>query len=435
MADKCNLNRRQFLKRAGGVAAGAISFPYIVPSSALGKAGTVAPSNRIVMGAIGLGWQGGNNLNSFLGEEDVQFVAVCDVDSDHLSKAKLKIDAHHGNDDCRAYRDFREIIAREKLDAISIGLPDHWHAIPAIAAAKAGMDIFGEKPLSHNLAQGRAMSDAVKRYGRIWQTGSWQRSVQNFHRACELVRNGRVGKIHTVEVGLGGGFSDYQKTRGQETPSAPPPELDYDMWLGPAEWAPYCPARVHKNWRWHLDYGGGRLMDWVGHYVDIAHWGLDLDYTGPVEVEGVGYRPKTGLWNTHVTYRVHFKYANGTNMTLDSTFRGGTKWIGDKGWVYVSRGEIDAEPKSVLKEVIGPEEIQLYKSTDHWRNFLDCIKTRSLTITPCEVAHRSASVGHLGLIAMELGRKLKWDPAKERFINDASADELLSRPLRGPWQV
>ncbi len=435
MADTFKQNRRQFLKGAGGIVAGAISFPYIIPSSALGKDGSISPSNRIVMGAIGIGWQGGSNMGNFLSYEDVQFVAVCDVDKNHLDKAKIKVDGKYKNRDCKAYGDFRELIARGDLDAVSIGLPDHWHAVPAIAAAKAGLDIFGEKPLSHNLAQGRAMSDAVNRYDRIWQTGSWQRSRQNFHRACELVRNGRVGKIHTVEVGLGGGYSDYAKTRGQETPSAPPAELDYDMWLGPAPWAPYCPARVHKNWRWHLDYGGGRLMDWVGHHVDIAHWGLGLDYDGPVEIEGIGFSPAQGLWNAQVQYRVVCKYANGVEMILDSSFSGGTKWIGDKGWVHVNRGHLDAEPKSVLKEVIGPDEIQLYKSKDHWRNFLDCIKSRQLTITPCEVAHRSASVGHLSLIAMQLGRKLKWDPGKERFTNDRDANALLSRQMRSPWQV
>jgi len=357
MADKPNLSRRQFLKGTGGTVAATISFPYVVASSALGKAGTIAPSNRIVMAAVGIGWQGGSNMGNFLGQQDVQFVAVCDVDENLLEQAKNKVDGTYGKKVCTAYRDFRDLIARDDLDAVSIALPDHWHAIPAVAAAEAGLDIFGEKPLSHNLAEGRKMCDAVNRYDRIWQTGSWQRSRQNFHRACELVRNGRVGKIHTVEVGLGGGYSDYAKTKGQETPSKPPPELDYDMWLGPAPWAPYCPARVHKNWRWHLDYGGGRLMDWVGHHVDIAHWGLGLDYDGPVEIEGVGFCPDKGLWNAHVTYRVACKYANGVEIILDSGFRGGAKWIGEKGWVYVNRGALDADPKSVLKEVIGAVEI------------------------------------------------------------------------------
>jgi len=435
MADKLNQSRRQFLKGAGGIIAGAISFPYIIPSSALGKGGSISPSNRIVMGAIGIGWQGGNNMKSFLSKEDVQFVAVCDIDKKHLAKAQQDVNATYNNSDCKAYRDFRELIARGDLDAVSIALPDHWHGIAAVAAAEGGLDIYGEKPLSHDLAQGRTMCEAVRRYGRIWQTGSWQRSVANFHRACELVRNGRVGKIHTVEVGLGGGYSDYAKTRGQETASAPPAELNYDVWLGPAPWAPYCPARVHKNWRWHLDYGGGRLMDWVGHHVDIAHWGLGLDYDGPVEVEGIGFSPTQGLWNAQIAYRVTCRYATGVEMILDSSFSGGTKWIGDKGWVYVNRGHLDADPKKVLKEVIRPGGIKLYESRDHWQNFLDCIKSRRPTIAPCEVAHRSASVGHLALIAMKLGRKLKWNPAKERFIGDPAADELLSCPMRSPWHL
>jgi len=444
MVDKNSIGRRQFLKRAAGFAASALAFPYIVPSSALGKAGTIAPSNRIVMGAIGIGWQGGNNMRGFLAKDEVQFVAVCDVDRNHLDKARKTVDEKYRNNDCAAYRNFRELLARSDLDAVCIALPDHWHAIPVIAAARAGIDIHGEKPLSHTLAQGRAMCEAVSRYGRIWQTGSWQRSVANFHHACELVRNGRIGKVYKVEVGLGSGHSDYSKNKDQQTPGPPPENLDYDFWLGPAPLAPYCPARVHKNWRWHLDYGGGRVMDWVGHHVDIAHWGLGLDYTGPVEVEGWGNYPKEGLWNAPTEYEFTCKYApllsceskkGGLEMVVASSFAGGTKWYGDQGWVYVNRGRLDANPKSVLKEVIGPDEIQLYKSRDHLQNFLDCVKSRQLTITPCEVAHRSASVGHLGQIAMALGRKIRFDPDKEHILRDSTAARMLRNPMRSPWHL
>ena len=435
MAGRNSIGRRQFLKKAAGLAAGAIAFPYVIPSSALGRNGTVAPSNRVVMGAIGIGWQGMANMRGFLSKDEVQFVAVCDVDKNHLDKAKQTVDEKYGNRDCATYHDFRELIARGDLDAVCIALPDHWHAIPVIAAAQAGLDIHGEKPLSHSLAEGRAMCDAVSQYGRVWQTGSWQRSVANFHHACELVRNGRIGKVYRVEVGLGSGHKDYANTKDRQTFGPPPENLDYDFWLGPAPWAPYCPARVHKNWRWHLDYGGGRVMDWVGHHVDIAHWGLGFDYTGPVEVEGWGHYPKEGLWNAPTEYEFTCKYANGVEMVVSSSVADGTKWYGDSGWIYVARGETDANPKKVLKGVIGPDEIQLYKSRDHLQNFLDCVKSRQLTITPCEVAHRSASVGHLGTIAMALGRKIRFDSDTERVLGDLTASRMLGNAMRSPWHL
>ena len=437
MKDK-NTNRRQFLRRAMGGAVGAIALPYIVPSSAMGKAGTVAPSNRITIGCVGVGWMGTSDMNSFIGNADAQIVAVCDVDGKHRKAALGRVNRKYDNEDCAEYSDFRELIARDDIDAVSLGLPDHWHAIPAIAAAQSGKDIYGEKPLSYNLAEGRAICDAVKRYNRVWQTGSWQRSRSNFRFACELVLNGRIGKVHTVEVGLPSGHSDFAMTKSQDEICPPPEELDYDFWLGPSPYAPYCPARVHKNWRWHLDYGGGQLMDWVGHHVDIAHWGLGLDYSGPVEIEGYGEYPRDGLWNSPTKYRLTTKYANGITMIIaggHDDIRSGTKWIGENGWVWVNRGGTDAQPKRLLNEKIGPNEMNLYRSTDHYRNFLDCVKSRGVTITPCEVAHCSATPGHLGQIAMHLGRKLKWDPDKEHFINDPEADRLLSRPMRLPWHL
>jgi predicted dehydrogenase len=429
------INRRRFLKQAARTAAGAVGFPYVVSSSALGKAGTIAPSNRVVMAAIGIGWQGYSNMKSFLGKEQVQFVAVCDIDAEHRAKAKTKVDNTYGNSDCAAYHDFGELLARKDLDAVSIALPDHWHSIPAIAAAKAGLDIYGEKPLSHTLKEGRAMCDAVKRHGRIWQTGSWQRSVGNFHRACELVRNGRIGKVKYVEVGLGRGYSDYAGTKDKQEITAPPEQLDYNLWLGPAPWAPYCPARVHKNWRWVLDHGGGRIMDWVGHHVDIAHWGLGLDYTGPIEVEGWGKFPTEGVWDAPTDYEFTCRYADGTRMVVTSRFPGGAKWYGEDGWIFVGRGQLKADPPRVLAEKIGPDEIRLYESSDHWANFLECVKTRRPTITPCEVAHGSASVGHLAQIAISLGRKIRFDPDTEQIIGDSMASEMLGKVMRSPWSL
>ncbi len=438
MAKRGHISRRQFVVTTAGAALGAVGLAYIVPASALGQADSVAPSERITMGCIGVGWQGGSNLDSFIREKDCQIVAVCDVDKNHMQDAANRVNSHYKNKDCATYHDFRELLARGDIDAVSLGLPDHWHAIPAIEAAKSGKDIFGEKPLSHDLKQGRAMCEAVRRYGRIWQTGSWQRSQAHFRRACELVINGRIGKVTRVEVGLPSGHTDFGQTQGQEAICPAPAQLDYDFWIGPAPYEPYCPARVHKNWRWHLDYGGGQLMDWVGHHVDIAHWGLGFDYTGPHEIEGTGEYPKDGLWNSPTKYRLTAKYPNDVTMIIAGGYgdiRGGTKWIGADGWVWVDRGGLDAEPKGILDEEIGPDEIHLYDSPGHWRDFLDCIKSRKTTITPCEVAHRSATPGHLGQIAMLLGRKVRFNPDTEQIIDDPTAASLLGHALRSPWHL
>jgi predicted dehydrogenase len=408
----------------------------IVRASALGRSGEVAPSNRIVMAGIGFGMMGVPNMKAFLSKDEVQWVAVCDLDDKPLHEARDIVNEYYGNKDCATYKDFRELFQRRDLDAVSIAVPDHWHAILAISAARAGFDIYGEKPLTHSLREGRALSDAVKRYGRVWQTGSWQRSVENFHQGSELVRNGRIGKILKIEVGLPSGHYDFAGTFGQETIGPPPPELDYDFWIGPAPYSPYCPARVHMNWRWNMDFGGGQLMDWIGHHGDIAHWGMGWDLTGPVEIEGRGEFPTGGIYNSALRYNLTAKYADGTPMIIAGGYpeiRSGTRWVGECGWVWVDRGVFETHPPNLIHEVIGPNEIKLYKSRDHYQNFLDCVKARALTITPCEVAHRSASVGHLGVIAIELGRKIRWDPATETVIDDPEADRLLSRAYRKPW--
>ncbi len=431
------MNRREFLKTLGcGAAAAGTTwgFPTIVNASALGKGGRTAPSNRIIMGVLGIGWMGGGNLSGFLEKDDVQIVAACDVDQGHLDGAKNKIDEHYKNTDCAAYKDFYEMYARGDLDAVCISLPDHWHSIPSILAARAGMDIYGEKPFSYSLPEGRAMVDAVKRYGRVWQTGSWQRSRDDFYRACELVRNGRIGTVRRVEVVLGGGHHDFDGTNGRFTAEPVPPGLDWDRWLGPAPWAPYSAGRMHKNWRWNLDYASGMLLDWVGHHLDVAHWGLGLDETGPVEIEGTMDRPE-GIWNTPKTFDFTCRYANGVVMQIASHGKHGTKWIGDRGTVFVTRGALEAEPSALLDEPIGPGETRLVKSDDHYQNFIDCVRTRQTTITPAETAHRSASVGHLCLAAGKLERKLRWNPATEQFVNDPEADRILSRPMRSPWHL
>ncbi len=427
------ISRRQFLKRASGITAGAMTFPYIVSSSALGQAGRPAASDRIVMGCIGMGGQGTGNMRGFLGKKEAQVVAVCDVDKRHRDQAKKIVDEKYGNSDCKDYIDFREVIERKDIDALSLALPDQWHSVPAIMGARAGKDIYGEKPLARTIREGRAICDAMHRYGRIWQTGSWQRSVGHFRKACELVRNGRIGKVDKVEVGLptGGG--------GGNNPVQPVPEgVDWDFWLGPAPWVPYRGV-MHWNWRWIMDYSGGQLTDWAGHHVDIAHWGLGLDRTGPVEIEGKGVYPKDGMYDAPTEYKFICKYANGLTMIVANDRQQpkgmGAMWYGEKGWIHVNRGGLNAEPKSVLDEVIGPDEIKLYESRDHTQNFLDCVKSRKETITPVEIAHRSISVGLLGEIAMLTGEKLKWDPEKEVFLSSERANRLLSRPMRAPWHI
>jgi predicted dehydrogenase len=432
------INRRQFVKRLSLATVGAAGFPSIVPASVFGRSGAPPPSDRIVMAGIGFGMQGIPNMRSFLNAEEVLWAAVCDLDREHLKQAKDIVDEHYGNTDCATYHDYRELYLRDDLDAVSIAVPDHWHAILSIAAARAGLDIYGEKPLTHSLREGRALCDAVTNYGRVWQTGSWQRSVANFHHAAQLVRNGRIGKILMVEVGLPQGHHDFAGTGGQETMGPPPEHLDYDFWLGPAPYAPYCPARVHMNWRWNLDIGGGQLMDWVGHHVDIAHWGLGFDYTGPVEIEGTGEYTRAGVWNAPTRYYLRAKYADGTPMVVAGghpEIRSGTKWIGEHGWIWCDRGGLEAHPAGLLDEYVGPDEIRLIYSRDHYQNFLDSVRSRRPAITPCEIAHRSASVGHLGVIAIELGRKLKFDPQTETILNDPEADRLLSRSYRNPWQL
>ena len=434
MTIKNSMKRREFLTRiAGAVGAGAV-FPSVIPATALG-AGRPSPSNRIVMGAIGVGSMGKGDLAGFLGKPEVQVVAVCDVDRRHRKQAKQMVDRRYRNKDCAMYLDFRELIDRGDLDAVQTALPDHWHAIPAIAAAKAGLDIHGQKPFARSIREGRAMVEAVERYGVVWQTGSQQRSDWKFRRACELVRNGRIGKVYKVEVGLPTGG-----TRPVQPPKPVPKHLDWDFWLGPAPWRPFCDFggdSPHWNWRWIMDYSGGQLTDWAGHHIDIAHWGLGLERTGPIEIWGKGEYPKDGLYNTPFRYFFTCKYANGLIMHVANNQRlqQGAKWYGEYGWIHVNRGGLHAEPRKILDEVIGPNEIKLYVSNDHKQNFLDCVKSRREPIAPAEVGHRSISVGLLGEIAMLTGRKIRWNPDTEEIIGDPSASAFLGRPYREPWSL
>ncbi len=437
------ISRRDFLGTSAAVGAG-LALPTIVPSSVFGAA---APSERITLGCIGVGRMGTDDLKEALGFKQVQVVAVCDLDSRRAALAQKLVESTYakrspGGDHkgCAVYGDFRELAARRDIDAVQIAVPDHWHTLPALEAARAGKDIFLQKPLTLTIHEGRILSDTVRRYNRIFQVGSQQRSSKEWRTACELVRNGRVGKLQQIIVGFGTDPGCGPK------PMMPVPEnLNYEMWLGPAPWAPYTEERVHPQnsisarpgWLRISDYGAGMITGWGSHHLDIVQWGMDTEYTGPVEIQGETEFPKDGLWDVHGAFRIEYTYANGVKVICadEGKVKGGVRFEGDKGWVWVTRGRIDAEPKSLLKETLGAGETKLYVSNNHKGNFYECIKSRKPTIAPVEVGHRSCTICLLGDIAMRLGRKLRWDPAKEQFLNDAEANTMLSRPMRAPWRL
>ncbi len=280
------------------------------------------------------------------------------------------------------------------------------------------------------------MSDAVRKYSRIFQSGSQQRSDKRFRFACELVRNGRIGKLQTVKCGLPGGTPDFGRTGDRKDPEPVPEGFDYEMWLGPAPDAPYCPARCHVNFRWILDYSGGQITDWGGHHPDIAQWGMDTEKTGPIEIRNArGDFAKDKLWNTATNFYFECIYKNGVKLIVSNKVYGGVKFEGSEGWVAVNRGWIDAEPKSLLDSQIGPNEIHLYESANHFKNFIDCVLSRKEPIAPVETAHRSITIAHLGNISLRVGRDLKWDPENERILGDEEANRMLSRPMRAPWNL
>ncbi len=427
---KAGVSRREFLSKGTVLAGGLLGFPAVIPASALGKTGRPAPSNRIVMGVVGVGLQGMGNLRSFLGFREVQMVTVCDVDAHHLAAGKRAVDGRYGTRDCRAVRDFREITRRGDLDAVCVATPDHWHVLPALDAVRHGKDAYVQKPLTLTIAEGRLLADTVQRYGAVFQTGSQQRSSYRFRRACELVRNGRLGRVHTVRVGIPG---NNKRCGPTWQPEPVPPELDYEFWLGPAPWAPYHHQRCHYQFRFILDYSGGQVTNWGAHHLDIAQWGLGMDRSGPVEVFGRGEFPRTGLFTTAT--RVHFEclYANGARV-ICRTGAVGVTFEGERGAISVNRGRLAANPPSLLKEVIGPNEIHLYESRNHFANFLECVRTRRAAICDAETGHRSATICHLGNISMLLGGKLKWDPEKEKFPDNDEANRLRDRVPRPPWR-
>ncbi len=437
------LNRRSFIKSTAAAAAGLATIPAWVPASVLGAD---APSNRITVGCIGTGRMGQDDMRELLGQSDVQIVAVCDVDSKRAGDAKKLVETRYASrtasgqfNGCDIYGDFRELIARKEIDAVMICTPDHWHVIPALAAARSGKDIFLQKPLSLTIEEGRVLSDTVRRYGRVFQVGSQQRSDTRFRTACELVRNGRIGKLQRIEVGFG---TDPGCNPQPDMPV--PPNLNYDMWLGPTPEAPYTEMRVHPQkdygrpgWLRIFAYGHGMITGWGSHHLDIAQWGMDTEKTGPVEIVGEAVFPKEGLWDVHGDFRIEYTYSNGVKVICadEGKCKQGVHFFGEKGSVYVRRESIASDPKTLLDEKFGPSDIHLYKSNNHKRNWLDCIKTRAETIAPVETAHRSCTVCLLGSIAMRLNRKLKWDPGTEKFIDDDEANSMRSRPMRVPWKL
>jgi predicted dehydrogenase len=433
------LSRRHFL----GLTSAALAFPTIIPASAIGRDDQPAPSARIAVGAVGCGTMGTGNVNSFLSLKNCRVVAACDVDQNHLKAEVGKVNKHYEDQGCKAYRDYRELIARPDIDAVMIAVPDHWHAQAAVDAARQKKDIYGEKPLAHTIAEQQVIVRAVQENHRIWQTGSWQRSVATFHKAAEIVRNGMIGKVTRVEVGLPEGQGNRRTyAPGDMQPSTPPPELDYEMWVGPAKMMPYIKGRVHREWRWNYNTGGGQLMDWIGHHCDIAHWGCDFDNSGPSEIEGHGdFPPNDAVWNTCTKYRIELKYPRDITMIIAGGYRdirGGTKWIGTDGWVWVNRGAFEASNEDWRDYRQLPEELRKVRlpiSNNHHANFLDSIKSRQPTITPVETAHHSAIPGHLGLVSMLVGRKIRWDAQNERILDDAEASKLLGRPYRLPWKL
>ncbi|MEW6358375.1 MAG: Gfo/Idh/MocA family oxidoreductase [Planctomycetota bacterium] len=417
-----SLSRRRFL--AG--AAAAVGAPMIVPASALAS-GPSAPSNRIALACIGVANMGGSHVSGFLQLDDAQIVAVCDVDRNIREARKAQVEASYARrrrgeyKGCAAYNDFRDVLARRDIDALCIATPDHWHAPIVIEAARAGKDMYCEKPLSLTIREGREMVKAVRRYDCVLQTGTQRRSHFNgrFRLACELVRSGRIGKVLTVHTGVGGPPIDCY------LPAEPVPEaLDWEMWLGPAPWRAYNSGLHPYSWRPYRDYSGGNMTNTGAHFFDIAQWGLGMDESGPVEII-----PPNGRDVKVLTYR----YANGA-LLYD---RGAREVIftGTDGKIEVDTNEIKAWPEDILKEPLGPNDVHLYRSPGHREDFLNCVRERRRPACDVEIGHRSTTVSHLGNIAYHLKRPLRWDPAKEEFIGDDEANRMCDRPRRAPWRL
>jgi predicted dehydrogenase len=387
------------------------------------------PNDQIVMAAIGTGGQGTSIMNWAKGKSGVKFVAVCDLDKGRCKKAASEI-----GKDCHEYKDFRELLDKERPDAVTIGTVDHWHALTSIAAMRAGCDVYCEKPLSLTIEEGKAMVAAARKYNRIFQTGSQQRSDARYRLACELVRNGRVGRVHTVEARIG------DNPIGGPFPESKVPEgLDWDFWKGPTADVPYVKERCHYEFRWWYDYSGGKLTDWGAHHNDIAQWGLGMDGYGPISVTATGVDPshKPNCYNCHPHFAVTYTYPNGAHLVTTSDGENGNRFVGDRGWIFVNRERIEASDPKLLKEPLPNDAVRLYVSDDHMGNFIDGIRTRKRPICDVEIGYRSVTVCHLGAIALRLGIRLDWDPGAERFVGPRAekGNAMLSREMRSPWRL
>ena len=415
--------RRSFLRRSGFTAATLAGLPTLTMRRVLGA------GERVVMGAIGCGAQGTHDLSALqsAGAGSVAYAAVCDVYDRHTQRAR-SLHAPRAS----VCRDFREILDRVDIDAVNIGTPDHWHGRIAIDACRAGKDVYCQKPLSLTISDGRAIVSAARRNRRVFQTGSQQRSSSTFRYACELLRNQRLGKIKHIHTAVG-----RNKQVGWVPNGDPPSGLDWNFYLGPAKYVPFNRHRFVYDFRWFYDYSGGNLTDWGAHHNDIAQWALGMDESGPIEIDGVGKFPETGVMDTPITFTVKYKYASGVTLTCSSDKDGepanGCWFYGENGELYVNRGQLRSDPESISEEVLGQSDIHLEESDNHYANFLDCVRTRKRPICDVEIGHRSVTVCHLGNISIRLGRPLRWDPVAERIVDDEEANRWLSRPTRAPW--
>ena len=440
---KTTVSRRAFVAATGA----AIAAPYIIPAAALGREGNVAPSERIVIGVIGTGGQSRGLTGNALNQRGTQVVALCDVNANTLANAKRQIDEFYGNEDCQTYGDFRELCARDDIDAVIVGTPDHWHALNCIEAAKNGKDIYCEKPLTWSLGEGRALVKAVQDNQRVFQVGSQQRSDNRFKRGCELVRNGYLGQIKHIYVSL----PDYGNHIWVDEFPAPPEHLDWEFYVGPATWTPFHPRRYDWDWRWWMAFGGGQMMDWIGHHGDIAHMAMGWDNTGPIRVKGIRWEmlnERNNLYDAPARYHFECEYEGGITMTVANASdmpeefkaaaggRLGTHFIATSGeWIYVDRGELRASNEELMELQFKDSDFRFRREHNHVRDFLDCVRSREETSAPVNAGHRSASIGHLGQIACELDATFEWDPETETFPNEPSLNGLLTRKYRGEWTL
>jgi predicted dehydrogenase len=421
-----HISRRRFV----AASAATLAAPLIVPATSFGAA---APSNKITVGVIGTGSHGvGRNLKMYLQQSDARVLTVCDVDATRMRDAKQLVDNAYGNTDCAMTGDFREILARDDIDAVMISTPDHWHTLMSVLALRAGKDVQCEKP-TLTIDEGKILVREVRKHNRVFQTSTEDRSLAMYHRMAELVRNGRIGQLQRIDVVLPG----MPQGPGDPTPQPVPADLDYDMWLGPAPEAPYTKDRVHFNFRWIWDYSGGIICDWGTHLFDTAQWANDTELSGPVEIEGTGTFWDEGLYDTAKDYDVTYRYANGVVMTCKPgnpgiRFYGSEGWVGNTGW----RGPVEASSQAILDAEIGEEETHLYTNLggEH-RDFLDCVKSRRDPYFPVDIGHRVSTVCHLANIAIKLGRKVNWDPEAEIFADDPQATAMMQRPMRAPWSL